>query len=114
MTIEGAFSPSEESEGDEEQGDERQQVVEVPRCERIAVQEGEKRALRAAGGAGEAGEAAEETRDAPRETGEVTPKPKDKEGEQDENEWAAVGHDKKRRSGREGKVLFHFVCLVRS
>ena len=38
----------------------------MPRCERIAVQEGEKGALRAAGGAGEAGEAAEETRDAPR------------------------------------------------
>ena len=112
--IEGAFSPSEDSEGDEEQGDERQQVVEVQRCERIAVQEGEKGALRAAGGAGEAGEAAEETRDAPRESGEVAPKPKDKEGEQDENEWAAVWHDKKRRSGREGKVLFHFVCLVRS
>ena len=45
----------------------------MQRCERIAVQEGEKRALRAAGGAGEAGEAAEETRDAPRETGEVAP-----------------------------------------
>ena len=54
--IEGAFSPREDSEGDEEQGDEREQVVEVPRCERIAVQEGEKGALRAAGGAGEAGE----------------------------------------------------------
>lgn len=45
----------------------------MPRCERIAVQEGEKGALRAAGGAGEAGEAAEETRDAPRESGEVAP-----------------------------------------
>ena len=73
VTIEGTFSPCEDSEGDEEQGDEREQVVEVPRCERIAVQEGEKGALRAAGGAGEAGEAAEETRDAPRETGEVAP-----------------------------------------
>ena len=48
--------PCEDSEGAEEQGDERKQVVEVPRCERIAVQKGEKRALRAAGGAGEAGE----------------------------------------------------------
>lgn len=45
----------------------------MPGCERIAVQEGEKGALRAAGGAGESGEAAEETRDAPRETGEVAP-----------------------------------------
>ena len=36
-TIEGAFSPSEDGEGDEEEGDERQQVVEVPRCEQIAV-----------------------------------------------------------------------------
>lgn len=65
----------------------------MPGRERIAVQEGEKGALRAAGGAGQAGEAAEETRDAPRESGEVAPKPKDKEGEQDENEWTAVvGH----------------------
>lgn len=45
----------------------------MPRCEWISVQEGEKGALRAAGGAGEAGEAAEETRDAPRESGEVAP-----------------------------------------
>ena len=45
----------------------------MPRCERIAVQEGKKGALRAAGGAGEAGEAAEETRDAPRESGEIAP-----------------------------------------
>lgn len=59
MTIEGAFSPSEDSEGAEEQGDERKQVVEVPRCERIAVQKGEKRALRATGRTGEAGEAEE-------------------------------------------------------
>jgi hypothetical protein len=86
----------------------------VPGREGMTVQEGEKGALRAAGRAGEAGEAAEETRDAPRESGEVAPKPKDKEGEQDENEWTAVGHNMKRRSGREGKVLFHFVCLVRS
>ena len=64
----------------------------MPRCEWIAVQEGEKGALRAAGGAGEAGEAAEETRDAPRESGEIAPKPNEEESEQDENEWAAVGH----------------------
>lgn len=65
----------------------------MQRCERIAVQEGEKGALRAAGGAGEAGEAAEETRDAPRESGEVAPKPNEEESEQDENEWTAVvGH----------------------
>lgn len=71
--IEGAFSPSEDSEGAEEQGDERKEIIVVQGCKGIAVQEGEKGALRAAGGAGEAGEAAEETRDAPRETGEVAP-----------------------------------------
>ena len=107
MTIEGTFSPSEDSEGDEEQGDEREQVVEVPRCERIAVQEGEKRALCAAGGAGEAGEAAEETRDAPRETGEVAPKPNEEESEQNENKCAAaVGHGGLVRCGGEAGVLF--------
>lgn len=73
MKIEGAFSPSEDSEGAEEQGGERKEIIVVPGCERIAVQEGEKGALRAAGGAGEAGEAAEQTRDAPRESGEIAP-----------------------------------------
>ena len=79
----------------------------MPRCERIAVQEGEKGALRAAGRAGEAGEAAEETRDAPRESGEVAPKPNEEESEQDENEGAAaVGHGGLVRCGGEAGVLF--------
>jgi hypothetical protein len=79
----------------------------VPRCERIAVQEGEKGALRAAGGARESGEAAEETRDAPRETGEVAPKPNEEESEQNENKCAAaVGHGGLVRCGGEAGVLF--------
>ena len=114
MPIERAFSPSEDSEGDEEQGDKWKEIIVVQGCERIAVQKGEKGALCAAGRAGEAGEAAEQTRDAPRESGEVAPKPNEEESEQNENKCAAVGHDKKRRSGREGQVLFHFVCFVRS
>lgn len=79
----------------------------MQRCERIAVQEGEKGALCAAGGAGEAGEAAEETRDAPRESGEVAPKPNEEESEQNENKCAAaVGHGGLVRCGGEAGVLF--------
>lgn len=79
----------------------------MPRCDRIAVQEGEKGALRAAGRAGEAGEAAEETRDAPRESGEVAPKPNEEESEQNENKCVAVvGHGGLVRCGGEAGVLF--------
>lgn len=71
------------------------------------MQKGEKGALCAAGGAGEAGEAAEETRDAPRESGEVAPKPNEEESEQNENKCAAaVGHGGLVRCGGEAGVLF--------
>ena len=64
--------------------DEGEKIVVVQGCERIAVQEGEKGDVACRRRAGEAGEAAEETRDAPRESGEVAPKPNEEESEQNE------------------------------
>ena len=96
----------EKCECDDEEDNEGEKIVVVPGREGMTVQEGEKGALRAAGGAGETGEAAEETRGAPRETGEVAPKPNEEESEQNENKCAAVRHGGLVRCGGEAGVLF--------
>lgn len=58
-TIECALAAGEECECDDEEDSEGQKIVVVPGREGMAVQEGEKGALRAAGGAGETGELVE-------------------------------------------------------
>lgn len=55
-TIECALAAGEECECDDEEDSEGQKIVVVPGREGMAVQDGEKGALRAAGGAGETGE----------------------------------------------------------
>lgn len=58
-TIEWVLAAGEKCECEDEEDSEGQKIVVVPGREGMAVQEGEKGALRAAGGAGETGELVE-------------------------------------------------------